>query len=275
MKLKFFAALGLAVTMGSAIVVFATPPAGTGTITGKVTYTGTPPKMKPIDMSKEPTCAKQHATPVMTENVATGPGNTLQWVVVFISAGDNNSTAPTQAVKYEQKGCEYLPHVLPMQAGQQLQIFNDDQTSHNIHPLAKVNQEWNKSQPPGSPPIDTKWDKPEFIPVKCNIHPWMHGYFVVLKTSHYAVTGGDGTFTITGMPPGKYTVTAWQEQYNSKSQDVTITGAGNQNCELRFYCYSVLIQRGHCAEVAAPRYGIGGVRLSDARAVRIEVHRGV
>ena len=76
-----------------------------------------------------------------------------------------------------------------MEADQQLQIYNDDQTSHNIHPLAKVNQEWNKSQPPGSPPIDTKWDKPEFIPVKCNIHPWMHGYFVVLKTSHYAVTG--------------------------------------------------------------------------------------
>ena len=234
MKLKFFAALGLAVTMGSAIVVFATPPAGTGTITGKVTYTGTPPKMKPIDMSKEPTCAKQHTTPVMTENVATGPGNTLQWVVVFISAGDDNPTAPTQAVKYEQKGCEYLPHVLPMQAGQQLQIFNDDQTSHNIHPLAKTNQEWNKSQPPGSPPIDTKWDKPEFIPLKCNIHPWMHGYFVVLKTSHYAVTGGDGSFTITGLPPGKYTVTAWQEQYNSKSQDVTITGSETKTANFVF-----------------------------------------
>src|SRR5271154_2699890 len=230
MKLKFFAALGLAVTMGSAIVVFATPPAGTGTITGKVTYTGTPPKMKPIDMSKEPTCAKQHTTPVMTENVATGPGNTLQWVVVFISAGDDNPTAPSQAVKYEQKGCEYLPHVLPMQAGQQLQIFNDDQTSHNIHPLAKVNQEWNKSQPPGSPPIDTKWDKPEFIPVKCNIHPWMHGYFVVLKTSHYAVTGDDGSFEIKGLPAGKYTVTAWQEQYGTKTQDVTVgTGAATAN----------------------------------------------
>ena len=55
----------------------ATPPAGSGAITGKVTYTGTPPKMKPIDMSKEPSCAKQHAAPVSTENVATGPGNTL------------------------------------------------------------------------------------------------------------------------------------------------------------------------------------------------------
>jgi plastocyanin len=224
MRMKFFAALALTVAMGSALMLFATPPAGSGSITGKVTYTGTPMKMKPIDMSKEPSCAKQHATPITTENVATGPGNTLQWVVVYISAGDEGTTTPSQGVRYDQKGCEYLPHILPMLAGQQLQIYNDDQTSHNIHPLAKVNQEWNKSQPPGSPPIDTKWDKPEFIPVKCNIHPWMHGYFVVLKTSHYAVTGDDGTFEIKGLPAGKYTVTAWQEQYGTKTQDVTVGG---------------------------------------------------
>jgi plastocyanin len=200
-------------------------PAGNATISGKVTYTGTPPKMKPIDMAKEPSCAKQHATPVMTENVATGPGDTLQYVVVYISAGDSDSAAPTAAVRYDQKGCQYLPHVLPMQVGQSLQIYNDDQTSHNIHPLAKVNPEWNKSQPSGSPPIDTKYDKAEFIPVKCNIHPWMHGYFVVLNTSHYAVTGQDGTFSLKGLPAGKYTVTAWQEQYGTQTQDVTV-GAG-------------------------------------------------
>jgi plastocyanin len=200
-------------------------PAGGATITGKVTYTGTPPKMKPIDMSKEPSCAKQHATPVMTENVATGPANALQFVVVYISAGDADTSTPAEAVRYDQKGCQYLPHVLPMHAGQSLQIYNDDQTSHNIHPLAKVNAEWNKSQPSGSPPIDTKYDKAEFIPVKCNIHPWMHGYFVVLNTSHYSVTEQDGGFSLKGLPAGKYTVTAWQEQYGTQSQDVTV-GAG-------------------------------------------------
>ena len=69
--------------------------------------------------------------------------------------------------------------------------------------MPKQNAEWNKSQPPGSPPIDTKWEKPEFIAVKCNIHPWMHGYFVVLKTSRYGITGDDGTFTIKDVPPGQ------------------------------------------------------------------------
>jgi Carboxypeptidase regulatory-like domain len=234
MRLKYFAAIAVIVLISGAVVAFATPPAGSGVISGKVTYTGTPPKMKPIDMSKEPSCAKQHATPVLTQNVTTGPGNSLQWVVVYISAGDEGSAAPSQAVRYDQKGCEYLPHVLPMFVDQPLQIYNDDQTSHNIHPLAKVNQEWNKSQPPGAPPIDTKWDKAEFIPVKCNIHPWMHGYFVVLKTNYYSVTGQDGSFEIKGLPAGKYTVTAWQEQYGTKTQDVTISGSETKTANFVF-----------------------------------------
>src|ERR1700690_3370028 len=89
MRRKLFMLLELAALLSSnGAVSRATPPAASGAITGKVTYTGTPPKMKPIDMSKEPSCAKQHATPVTTENVMTGPGNTLEDVVVYISAGD-------------------------------------------------------------------------------------------------------------------------------------------------------------------------------------------
>jgi hypothetical protein len=234
MRTKYFLALTIAVLMGGGMLLFANPPAGSGSISGKIIYTGTPPKMKPIDMSKEPSCAKQHATPVLTENVATGPGNALQWVVVYISAGDQESSVPSQAERYDQKGCQYIPHVLPMVAAQELQIYNDDQTSHNIHPLAKVNSEWNKSQPAGSPPIDTKWEKPEFIPVKCNIHPWMHGYFVVLKTAHYAVSGQDGSFEIKALPAGKYTVTAWQEQYGSQNQEVTISGSETKTANFTF-----------------------------------------
>jgi len=204
-----------------------------GTVSGKVTYTGTPAKQKPIDMSKEPTCAKQHATPLTTETVVTGPNNALDNVVVYISAGANDEgQVPQQAVTFEQKGCQYLPHVLAMHTNQELKVVNDDQTSHNIHPLAKANREWNKSQPPGTPPISEKYDKPEFISVKCNVHPWMHGYFAVLNTSHYDITQGGGDFKLPNLPPGKYTITAWHEDYGTQTADVTITG--NETKEVNF-----------------------------------------
>jgi hypothetical protein len=53
----------------------------------------------------------------------------------------------------------------------------------------------------------------------------MHGYFVVLKTSHYGVSGADGTYEIKNVPPGKYTLTAWQEHMGTQTQEVTVSGA--------------------------------------------------
>jgi plastocyanin len=223
MRMKQAYLAGLTMLVASVIATYAAP--GGGTISGKVTYEGTPAKPKPIDMSKEPSCAKQHATPVMTETVVTGPNNSLENVVVYVSAGAPDENAPSQPVRFDQKGCQYIPHVLAFQVNQTLEIANDDQTSHNIHPLPKINREWNKSQPPGTPPMTDKYDKPEFIPVKCNIHPWMHGNFAVLKNSHYAVTQGEGSFTLANLPPGKYTITAWHESYGDQTQDVTISGS--------------------------------------------------
>ncbi|HVN19834.1 MAG TPA: carboxypeptidase regulatory-like domain-containing protein [Dongiaceae bacterium] len=205
-----------------------------GTISGKVTYTGTPVKQKPISMAKEPSCEKQHPTPVTTETIVTGANNTLENVVVYISAGADDANAPAQAVTFEQKGCQYIPHVLAMHTGQELHVVNDDQTSHNIHPMPKANPEWNKSQPPGAPPIVQKFENPEFISVKCQIHPWMHGWFAVLKTNHYAITKDGGAFSLPNLPPGKYTVTAWHEDYGTQTQDITITGNETKNVDFSF-----------------------------------------
>jgi len=232
MKVNHILMSGIAVLAAAAMAVAAP---GSGTVSGKVTYEGTPAKQKPIDMSKEPSCAKEHATPITTEGVVTGAGNTLENVVVYISAGaPDGATAPAQAVTVTQKGCQYVPHLVALQVNQELKIVNEDQTSHNIHPLAKSNREWNKSQPPGSPAISEKFDKEEFIAVKCNIHPWMHSTFAVLKTSHYSVTANGGAFTLPNLPPGKYTISAWHESYGTQTQDVTITGSETKSISFVF-----------------------------------------
>ncbi len=206
------------------------------TIVGKVSYKGTPPKFKPVDMSKEPECVKLHATSrLVTEAVVTGTANTLQNVVVYISAGPaENAPAPLRAASFDQKSCHYATHVLALRTGQEISISNSDPFSHNIHPLAKINREWNRIQPPGTPPFSYSYEKEEFIPVKCNIHSWMQGYFVVLKTGHFAVTGADGAFRLPDLPPGKYTVTAWQETYGTQKQDLTISGGETQTVNFVF-----------------------------------------
>jgi plastocyanin len=159
-------------------------------------------------MFKEPECVKMHAKALMTEKVVAGPGNTLRNVVVYISAGaPDTSAVPTTAVSFNQQGCQYTTHVLAFRVGQEVRISNSDPFSHNIHPIARINREWNRIQPPGTPPFSYSYENEEFIPVKCNIHSWMQAYFVVLKTGHFAVTGDDGRFTLPNLPAGRYTVT--------------------------------------------------------------------
>jgi hypothetical protein len=69
------------------VMVSTAGPAPSGAIEGKVTYAGTPLKMNPIDMGKEPACAKEHNPPLLRQNVVTGPANALRYVVVYVSAG--------------------------------------------------------------------------------------------------------------------------------------------------------------------------------------------
>ena len=202
------------------VLLLCSPAMFAGTVKGTMTYTGTPAVSRTIDMSSDPACATQHSTPASSELVVTGPNNTLENVVVYISSGaPDQDQVPSQTLTYDQKGCMYRPHVLVMHTNQEFKVLNSDQTLHNVHPLAKINKDWDKSQPPGAPPIVAKFEKSEFIPVKCNIHPWMHGYFVVLNTNHYDISKEGGKFKLADLPPGKYTITAWQEEFGTQSTD--------------------------------------------------------
>jgi plastocyanin len=196
-----------------------------GTVTGTIKLDGTAPKARNINMAAEPNCAKEHSTPAQTEDVVPGDGGTLQNVVVYLKGDFSQYSFPaaTEPVTIDQKGCQYHPHVLALQTGEPLSVVNSDPTTHNIHPVPKDNREWNESQPPGAQPIMQSFARPEVaIPVKCNVHPWMKAYIAVFNNPYYAVTGKDGSFTIKNVPPGTYTVTAWQEAYGSQDQMVTV-----------------------------------------------------
>jgi Carboxypeptidase regulatory-like domain len=214
--------------------------AGEGSVTGSVKLSGTAPHMKGIDMSKDPYCAKQHAnSPVKMENVVVSSSGGLQNAVVYITEGlpaAAASAVPKEEPTMDQHNCMYVPHVLAMDVNQQYKVTTSDQTAHNIHPLPAPgtgNIGWNKSQPPGAPPIVTSWKAPEAISVKCNIHPWMHGWHVVVK-GPYAVTDENGTFTLKNVPPGSYTLTAWQEEFGTQTQKVTVAAGQAAKADFTF-----------------------------------------
>jgi hypothetical protein len=214
--------------------------AGESKITGTVKLSGNAPHMKGIDMSKDPYCVKAHAdSPAHLETVVVGQGGGLENVVLYISEGlpaSAQSEVATTVPVFDQKNCVYTPHVIALDVNQKFKVTTSDQTTHNIHPLPNPmtgNIPWNQSQPPGAAPIEKSWKAPEVIPVQCNIHPWMHGWHVVVK-GPYATTDANGSYTINSVPPGNYTVTAWQEDLGTQTAKVTVAGGQSATADFSF-----------------------------------------
>lgn len=211
--------------------------AGEGKITGTVKLDGAAPHMKGIDMSKDPYCVKAHATdPGHLETVVVGANGGLANVVLYLEGYNGPALASTAVPVFDQKNCMYTPHVLAMDVGQTFKVVTSDATTHNIHPLPNPmtgNIPWNQSQPPGANPVEKSWKAVEKIPVQCNIHPWMHGWFIVVK-GPYATTDGNGNYTINDVPPGNYTVTAWQETYDVQSQKVTVAAGQSAKADFTY-----------------------------------------
>jgi plastocyanin len=190
------------------------------TVSGSVKLDGAAPKAAKIDMSQDAACKGAN----QAENIV-ADGSKLANVFVYVKEGLGNRSfdVPKESVVINQEGCRYHPHVLGVMAGQNVEIKNDDATTHNIHPTPKDNREWNESQPPKAAPIEKSFAREEILlPVKCNQHPWMKMYVNVVKTPFYAVTGDDGKYEIKGLPPGDYTIAFVQEKLGEQDQKVTL-----------------------------------------------------
>ncbi len=213
-----------------------------GSITGTVSFVGAAPAPKGISMDADPVCASSSPDAYAEDLVVNG--DKLANVLVYIKdgkVGDKNFAgfsfdAPGQPATLDQRGCQYVPHVIGVQVNQTVNVLNSDQTAHNVNVDAKQNEKFNQGQPPKGPPITRQFKRAEtVIPVKCNQHPWMRAYVGVLQHPFFAVTDRDGKFEIKGVPPGTYTLVAWHEKYpQGLTQSVTVGASESKAADFSF-----------------------------------------
>jgi len=197
-------------------------------IKGKVIFKGDADKFKrsEIDTSKDTNCKKKIGSYEVILNKKTDPV-TIRNVVVSIKEGLGDKKYPpkTEPFKLTQVNCEYDPHIIAIMEGQSVKILNGDDTNHNIHFQPKKNAEENFSQPKKDTEVgkELKFVQEEPFKVKCDVHPWMGAHVLVFPHPFFTVTGEDGAFTISGLPPGKYVVQAWHEKFGVQTMNVEVT----------------------------------------------------
>jgi plastocyanin len=207
-------------------------------ITGTVTFTGKAPTIRPITMDADPACAKKHSAPVANEMLVLGSGNTMGNVMVWVSKGvpaGKTYPAPKTPVVLDQSGCQYKPHVMGVMVGQPYKILNSDGILHNVHTLPKLNKAFNKPMPATVKEATITFDKEESIfPTKCDVHPWMNAFVGVFTHPFFSVTSTDGKFTISGLDPGTYEITAWHERLGTQTASVTVAATGAKTQDFKF-----------------------------------------
>jgi plastocyanin len=212
------------------------PLPGESAVTGKITFMGTAPAARMIPTSSDPLCMPNGGA-LRSEVMVVGQGNELQNVFVYVKdgLGDRTFQSPKTPVVLDQVGCRYTPHVTGVQVGQPVEIVNSDATLHNVHAVAVTNTEFNFSQPIKGHRRQQVFDKPEImVPFKCEVHGWMRSYVGVVPHPFFAVSRADGTFEITGLPAGTYTIEAWHEQLGTQTQTVTVDGKAGAAADFTF-----------------------------------------
>jgi hypothetical protein len=209
---------------------------GAGTISGVINFSGTAPEAEPIFMDAEAICAELYPDGAFTETVVANSNGRLQNVFVYVKEGlpDQEWPVSSEGVLLDQSGCRYHPHVLGIQAGQTLIIRNSDGILHNIHPMPVVNRPFNLGQPVEMDSEKTFATPEVMIPVECDVHDWMLGYIGVLSHPFFAVSGSDGSFSISGLPAGDYVVEAWHELYGTQTISVSVAEGGTEQIEFTY-----------------------------------------
>ncbi len=127
--------------------------------------------------------------------------------------------------RLDQRNEAFVPHVLAIVAGTTVDFPNNDTTYHNVFSLSTA-----KSFDLGRYAVgrskSVKFDRPGIVRVFCDIHSHMSAFILVFTHRHFAVTDDDGRYRLDNVPPGTYTVMAWNESAPSESRRVTVAESG-------------------------------------------------
>jgi hypothetical protein len=232
-----------------------------GTVSGKVTFKGTVPPAKVVDLAKFP-------NPGFCSKVSNGKGSrviqevkvkdgALQDVVVYIDGIMKGKPFKFNGTDVKADTCQFLVQggpstfagVVMKKTDFRVENMDADPSDpkavtgvlHNPHtyevfgtnnitmfnvPLAEKGQVINKKV------ILRKKDS--IMKLECDQHNFMQAFFQPVSNPYYAVVGPDGSFTIDQVPPGDYEIEAWHPILGEVEQKITVPAKGKVTTNFAF-----------------------------------------
>jgi plastocyanin len=178
-----------------------------GSLHGVVLFKGEAPVRKKLVRDGDPICA---TTERLNEDIVVTDGKLRDVVVSVMNPPAFDAATAAKQVVINQNQCMYEPRVVGILASQSLAVQNSDPTFHNVRATVGDASIWNSAHPKGAAAIvkDSVGKPGDVVELHCDVHGWMHAYAYVQASPFFAISGGDGTFDIAGLPPGKYQLQA-------------------------------------------------------------------
>jgi Carboxypeptidase regulatory-like domain len=193
-----------------------------GTIVGEVKYAGDPPAPEKIEVTKDANiCGSE---PKISPVLVVGADKGIKDAVAFLSDIQKGKALgkPEKPPVLDQKNCEYHPYAQIFPVNTTLEITNSDDVLHNIKTKGGAKTSFNMAQPKFKRKLTYDFKNAEIVQVECNVHGWMNAILVVEDHPYYALTDANGSFKITDVPPGKYTLKVWHSKLGEQTKDVTV-----------------------------------------------------
>jgi hypothetical protein len=208
---------------------------GAGVIHGTVTYTGKKQPV-PLNVTKDTQTCTHGGEPDGSLRVVDGK---LENAVVAIT-DDIQQGKRWEGGKavVNNKECLFEPRVQVGRYQGEVEAKNSDPVFHNAN-LARVDNGSsdmlaNVALPMQGQSQTKNLKKSGLVEVKCNVHEWMHAWIYVSKHPYAAVTRADGTYEISGVPPGEYNAMIWHEALGQVSAKVKVDAGGTATLDQAF-----------------------------------------
>lgn len=192
---------------------------GGGTIEGTIVFNGTPGTRKIVPTKDVEICGEPREEAL----IEVGPDKGVKDAVVYLVGVNSGKAWPPAGKKPElnNQKCRFEPSVQVIPAGP-LDVINRDPVLHNTHGYYGKRTAFNMAQPNQNQTIAADLPKAGAVKVDCDAHGWMEGWIYVVDNPYFALTGADGKFNISEVPPGEYDLVAMQSATKPVQQKVMV-----------------------------------------------------